>query len=434
MYKHAHLVAALCLLFGSLASASSGDMNPPAAPDSATADSKGTALDDSSAKPNEGPLSRWLDVDALSFSMRYRSSFDTDGVRVFDNIQQRSLVSGKLKLDRQGKYFIGFRATSGRYFNWSYASFSGLDYSQAVNRTTAHVTPQHSYQVYRAFAADPQAATIVGAITARGWEFYVRDLYLSATPVSWLTAEFGAIPIARGVGTEITTFDDDGYISGERVSVHAPKQLYLDKVSFTSAYLGDVTLPNFFDRYDRLTQSNYRQVLAEKHFGSRLKASMDYTWLAKTNTLHEAVLVKTSETRVLDSARVELYQRTNDVLMPGYLAKAGNGWAFTGSKGFHKRITVEGGYATIDQDNGVYTDSSLLAAVGFSMNGDSYQVGKRFFGRANVHLVNGISLFGFYTHQIDSKATPLTYSFTRQNLNFGAQFDFKSMLKQAHVL
>lgn len=113
----------------------------------------------------------------------------------------------------------------------------------------------------------------------------------------------------------------------------------------------------------------------------------------------------------------------NQVQLPGYLAKNGNGWALTGTK-----------HADIDFDDCVYSGSPTLAAFGFALNGDSYQVGKRFFRRANVNLLPGVSVFGFYTHQIDSKEAPLTYPYTRQNLNFGMQFDFKAMLEKAHLL
>ena len=408
----------------------------PAIPDAPASSPAAAPADDSGASlaTQEGPLSRWLTLDAASFTIRYRNSFDTDGSHIFDNVQQRSLLAGKLKLDKEGKYFVGFRATSGRYFNWSFANISGLDYSSAVSTSFAHLSPQRQYAAISAFYADPSGSIILQHETARGWEFYIRDLYLSATPIKALTLEFGGIPIERGAGTEITTYDEDGYISGERVRIKDPNHLYLDQIAFTSAYLGDIYFPNFFDRYDRLTQSNYRQIIGEKKFGSRLKTSVDYTWLAGTHTVREAALVKTNESRVLDSARLELYQRTNDIRFPNYIGTAGNGWAFTGTKKIIKQVTVEGGYATIDQDAGVYGNSGTLAAFGFALNADSFQVGKRFFGRANVTVAPGVSLFGFYTHQIESKATPLTFAFTRQNMNFGLQLDFKAMLQRAHLL
>lgn len=430
--RHIALLAAVCFstITPIYAAASDGSTNSTteqtvkASPD----------LSDNAAHPTEGKLSRWVEMDALSFTMRYRNTFDTNGVRLFDNIQQRSLVSGKFKFDKEGKYFVGFRASSGKYFNWSFSNFSGLDYGTAVLGASPSASIPHQIAVGTAYAADPQAGEIISKLSARGWQFYMRDLYMSATPVSWLTLQFGAIPIERGVGTEITTYDEDGYISGERVIVHAPEHVYLDKIAFTSAYLGDVFTPNFFERYNRFGESNYRQVLAEKKFGSRLKASMDYTWLIGTHTMREALQAKTGESRILDSARIELYQRTNDHQLPGYLAMAGNGWGFTGTKQFSKKLTFEGGFASVDGDAGVYSGSPTLAAVGFALNGDSYQVGQRFFGRANVKVVPGISLFGFYTHAINSKETPLTYTFTRQNMNFGMQFDFKTMLQKAHIL
>lgn len=330
---------------------------PPPVP--AAQDATASAPDTATAAPgaaegsSETGLSRWFSLDAASFTIRYRNSFDTDGSRIFDDIQQRSLLAGKLKFDKDGKYFVGFRAESGRYFNWSFANFSGIGYGTAVTNAFYSQNPQRVNNTLQVLAADPQGAQVLNSLDANGWQFYVRDLYLSATPVKGVTVEFGGIPIERGMGSEITTYDEDGYISGERVRINYPDQLYLDQVEFTSAYLGDVFTPNFFDRYDRLTQSNYRQVLGEKHFGSRLQASADYTWLVGTHTFREALLAKTKESRILDSARVEL---------------------------------------------------------------------------------PGTSLFGFYTHEINSKETPLEYSFTRQNLNFGLQLDFKTMLERAHVL
>ena len=50
-----------------------------------------------------------------------------------------------------------------------------------------------------------------------------------------------------------------------------------DEVSATFAYFGDILTPNFLTAGERLKENNYRQVLAEKHFGSRVKAFIDYT-------------------------------------------------------------------------------------------------------------------------------------------------------------
>lgn len=92
-------------------------------------DSGGTAATpgspSSTANSSEGPLSRWLDIDTLSLSLRYRSIFDSDGAHTYNQAQQRSLIQGKAKLDREGKYSVGFRFSSGHYFDWAFADFIG---------------------------------------------------------------------------------------------------------------------------------------------------------------------------------------------------------------------------------------------------------------------------------------------------------------------
>jgi hypothetical protein len=431
MSKYASFIAA-CLLSTQLILADSTNtaVPEPAANAPAASDDTNAATNSSS----EPALSRWFELDAMSFSMRYRNSYDTQGVHAFNNGQQKTLLAGKFKFDKDGKYFVGFRASSGRYFNWSYANFTGLDYRDGASNAFNAYTPQRQAIVLNTFYKDPNASLILSEEAARGWQFYIRDLYLSATPVKGLTFEFGAIPIERGVSSEITTYDEDGYISGERVRLRAPEHLYFDQIAFTTAYLGDVFMPNFFDRYDRLSQWNYRQALLEKNFGSRFKASADFTWLQGTRTMREAGLVRIPETKALDSVRVELYQRLNDVYLPGILTKAADGWSFTASKTFAKRYTVEGGYASIDDDYGVYSGDGVLVASAFGLNGDSYQVGKRFFARADVKLAPFATVFGFYTREIDATPNPLYLSLTRQSLNAGMTLDFKSMLKMSHIL
>ena len=403
------------------------------APDAGAPAQTDTQTDPNAAVASESPAARWLQLDAASFSLRYRDSYDTTGYRIFQNYQQRSLLAGKFKFDKDGKYAIGFRAESGRYFNWGYANFAGGDYKTMTLNAVYHFPPQRGLAVYEAYVADPPTNSGANAV-ANGWEFYVRDLYLSATPVTGLTVEFGSIGFERGVGSEITTYDEDGYISGERLRLKYPHQLFLDQIEFTSGFVGDIYTPNFFDRYDRLGQSNYRQILGEKRFNSRISASADYTSTVRTSTFREAALVNVHESRVVDGARVELYQRVNTVTYPGFVAPGANGWSFTGTKNLSKYLTIEGGYADIDQDYGVYSGVANVAASGFALNGDSYQVGQRFFGRANVKLATGVSLFGFYTHQIHPEQTPTEFSWTRQNLNLGLQLDFKAMLNKAHIL
>lgn len=380
--------------------------------------------------PVEGKLSRWLDVNALSFSMRYRNMFDENDYHLFQFGQQRSLASGRFKFDREGKYSVNFRASSGRYFNWGYADVAGGSYADRVQGILVNFPPAQQGQIYRYLFIDPFVPEVSAHLASRGWEFYMRELYFSARPIKQLAFEYGSLGIDHGVNSEITSFDDDGYIAGGRVRVNDPEHLYLDEISATFAYLGDLVTPNFFARGERLKENNYRQFLAEKHFGTRVKASVDYTWLIGTHTMREAVAVRVPEARFIDKARLELYQRTNDITFYGDTIPSGAGVAVAASKNFHKKVEIEGGYANIDEGYTAYLGSPVARAFGFAINGDSYGIGNRAFTRASVNAGPYINLFGFYTHSFNQNF----YTNNKQNLNFGMTIDFKELLRrQAHL-
>jgi hypothetical protein len=153
--------------------------------------------------------------------------------------------------------------------------------------------------------------------------------------------QYGGLPLLRGESTAITSYDNDGYLVGERLSLKRPRQFFFDEVSITYAYLGDLTRANLNKRYHRLKQSNYHQFLVSKQFGARTAVSVDYTFHAGVETLREGVTVKLPELKLLDSLRWENYERLD--VQPAY------GFALTGEKELTKRLTLSGGYAQIDR-------------------------------------------------------------------------------------
>ena len=173
--------------------------------------------------PGPKPLTdRWLQLDTLSHSERYRNAFGVGGGHVFDNAQQRSLVAGKIKLDAQGRYDIGFRASSGRYFNWAYAGYTGRNFADNVESPAViatYLTPAEVALTGQAIFSDPTGfALATSQIHSNGWQFYMRELYFSATPVKPVTVEFGSFGFERELSSEITSFDEDGYLAGERIA------------------------------------------------------------------------------------------------------------------------------------------------------------------------------------------------------------------------
>lgn len=387
--------------------------------------------DPATAQAPETKLGRWLDVTEMSGSLRYRSTANTNGVHMFENGQHREMLTGRVKLDADGKYSIHFHASSGRYFNWAYADVIGGQFSDNVPAAGKRRSAAATARTSAAIVSDPEGPIYAKGIVSRGGYFYMRQLYFSATPVKALTFEFGSLAIEKGANTEITSFDNDGYITGERLRIHDARHLFFSEIAGTWAYLGDPFVPNFFARGQRLGENNYQQYLVRKDFGKRLTASADYTRLRGTNTLREGISASVREAKVIDSARVELYQRTNTVSFYGTAMPSGNGFSASIGKNLRKRLQVEGGYASIDDNYAVYSGSPFLRAVAFAWNSDSFSNGKRVFARSELKVAPGLSLFGFYTHETDPAKI---YTVNHQSINAGFNFDCADLLHRAHIL
>jgi len=378
-----------------------------------------------SPQPVASPLKleRWVDVKNLEFSMRYRSTADANGYHFFDFGQQRSLVDGRFKFDPKGNYTVNVHASSGKYFNWAYSDVWGGSFGDRATASLAFLTPAEAAAAGAAIATDPFFWVIQAHLGSRGWGMSVRQLYGSATPIKQLTAEFGGLGIERGVNTEMTSYDDDGYMTGERIRFHDPKHVFFDQIAVTYGYLGDIYSPSIFDRGDRLKQSNYHQFLLEKKFARRVDASADYTWHLGTDTLREAVSANVPESRVIDPARVEAYQRVNDIALQGETFASGSGFGVTAEKKLLGKVKIEGGFASVDKNYPVYTGSRFMVAVGHPINGDQYAIGNRFFTRANFDVTPSFRIFGSYTHAVDTSF----YTLNKEGYTGGGNYEFSNL-------
>jgi hypothetical protein len=393
------------------------------APDAAS------APDAANAAAKEGYLARWLEIDTFSESLRYRSTANSGGFHPFQFGQHRELLDGNFKLDKEGKYKIHFHASSGRYFNWAFADMLNGQFTDLVPYAGKYRPASVSLLIGQALQADPNSPYPKG-IESRGAYIYLRQLYLSATPVKQATFEYGSLGIERGESTEITTFDNDGYIAGGRLRLHDPEHLFFTEVDATFADLADALTPNFFARGNDLTQANYSQFMVRKKFG-RFATSADLTLLRSTHTFREAGKVKVPELHIIDTARLEMYQRLNSTTLYGIHYPNGAGFAFTGSKTLYKRILLEGGYAHIDHFYGVYTGDPFLIAVGFAWNSDSFMTGSKAFTRGSVKVAPGVAFFGFFSHEVSPYQFFITNHSTAEG---GITFDFADLLHRTHVL
>jgi hypothetical protein len=385
----------------------------------------GTAVVASTSSAQEPALTaRWLDLKALDYSARYRATKNWHGRDLFDFGQEKYVADGLLKLDANAKYTIHFHASTGRYFNWSYADLIGGQYKDSVVAARAFKTPAETAALKIAVALDPNGAVYSAGIPSRGGYFFPRQLFFSATPLKQFTFEFGSLAIEHGQNTEITSFDDDGYISGERVRLHDPSHLFFSEIDATWAYLGSPLTPNFFSRGTDLGKSNYQQYLVQKNFPKHIVASTDFTLTNGTQTFREGIFVKLPGAVIVDSVKLELYQRLKSVAISGISFAGGSGYSIHARKLIFKKLESEAGYADIDERYSVYGGSIYLATVGFAWNGDAYETGKRAYVKSSLKLAPGVSAFGFYTHTVVAP----TIGHNLQGLNAGIDFDFKTLI------
>ena len=302
-------------------------------------DDQKSASAEKEKSPN--PISRWLELQSAILITRYRYIDTSTGVVASNQQQHQENVRGRLKFDPKGKYSLVAGLGTGNAFTSGY------------NNTGWNA----------------------GAINVSGSAMlYLKQLYLSAVPVKGVELQFGGILPLRGEVTEITSYDNDAYITGERLSLKRPKDLFFDEVSVTYAYLGDLASPGINKRFRWLDDSNYHQFLVAKKLGDRASVSFDYTFQDGVETLRQGFRVATKELRFIDSVRFENYQRVD--YRPGY------GYALYAEKALTKSVVAGGGLADIDQE---FTP----------LNGDRYFRGQRLFGNVTWTLLPELNIVVF---------------------------------------
>jgi hypothetical protein len=296
---------------------------------------------------------RWFDLSVGVVDARYRFIESSASVVSANQAQHRQTLKGAFKFDPKGHYTIQAGLGTGNNFI-------------------------ASWDTTGAGTGDP------------AWNFRVRTLYVSAQPVQGLEIQVGGLAPIRGESTEITSYDNDGFLVGERVSVKQPKRFYMDEVSATVGYLGDLTTPNVFKRFDRMDAHNYTQLLAAKTIG-RVSLSAHWTTAADVETWREAVRIAARETRIVDGVRLELYQRVD--------APDGRGFAVSADKALTGAVALSGGFADIDRNHE-------------PLNSDRFLRGRRVFAEGRVNLTPELSMSVFYTRAVHNDfAVPIATRF-----------------------
>ncbi len=288
------------------------------------------------------PIQRWLDLQAATVLARYRYVESNRGVVTNNQMQDSVALKPRFKFDARGYYTV------------TAAVGTGPSFTSGWNNTGW------------------------GTGGSRVADVYLKQLFFAAAPVNSVQFSFGGLAFVRGESTEATTYDNDGYLVGERVSAVRP-DLFFNEITFTNGYVGDVTTPNVFARYHRLGEPNYRQLLVSKRVASWLMVSGDYTRLSGVGTVRAAVSAKTPRARVVDLVQFEQYRRGG--------ADAAFGFSAFGEKTIGGRVVGRVGYVDVDANYG-------------GLNADRFNSGRRWYAQSDFVLTRDVTAWVFVSRAV----------------------------------
>jgi hypothetical protein len=359
---------------------------------------------------------RWIDLQTATVSFRYRwvksNQRVTPAMHVtqpflpagefvkINQAQQQQIYEFDVKFDKAARYKLHTRLSSGDWFTRSYAE---VGWGETFNGE-------------------------------KGWKVLPRQFYLSAEPVRGVEIQYGGLGINRGENTEHTTYDNDGFITGQRLSVKRPDKVWFDEVSVTYAYIGDFYKPNFFERAKRLGQSNYHQYLVGKKFGKRAAVSVDYSSHATISHLREGITVNTPELKFVKNFKADFYQRLEDYRG----VKKGWGYNLQAEMSFADKLDVTAGFAKTDYRYNVLTHEkyparqALYAQPAGTLTADRMIRGMSPFVSWKYRVSKYYSFLGFWAMDVN-KPKPLPFVYNADHVSFGVQFDVRNMLKKTNL-
>jgi hypothetical protein len=329
------------------------------------------AAQDEAPATHAPAFERWVEFQALTAVTRYRFVETSDDVVTSNQAQHKEVLRGRFNVDAQ------------RRFTLNVGALSGASFISSWNNTGVGTG---------------------GPATA----LYFRQLFVDANPIRCLDLQYGSLYLLRGENTEMTTYDEDGYVTGERVSVRNASYFFFDEISATRGLIGPFNTPSLSDRWRGLHDANYYQFLVTKRLTPKLRASADYTSDTGAHVVHAAVFTALTPGRNPVSLRYEQYAR--------FEINPANGFAVAAERGV-ARVRLQGGYTTIDEKYGGW-------------NADRIQRGKRVFATLTAPVTRDLSLSVFATEAFHS---PYAIS-NRTRVDVVLTFDLLGALKHAHAL
>ncbi len=316
-------------------------------------------------------LSRWLDLQTGTLTLRYKWEKDSEIPIRLSQVQYNVLFRLRLKFDSRGRFSLIAGGGSGRRFNFGWNS-TGIGTGDLVTN------------------------------------LYLRQLHISAVPVQGFEIQYGGFGFVRGESTDITSFNLNGYLMGQRLSLKRPQQFFFDEISLTGGYLGDFFNPSVIGRFHRLSQVNYYHFLVLKHNKDRVSFSADYTSQEGAQTLRQAIKIQFKSAKFLDTFLFENYQRLD----------VNPAWGFSSQvqKTLNSKFTLAGGISDIDKNYGPW-------------NSDRLGKGRRFFLIGSLPIGREFTLTGLVTQAFATNFPVVNH--TRFEVGIG--YDFASRLNRSRL-
>ena len=145
---------------------------------------------------------------------------------------------------------------------------------------------------------------------------------------------------------------------GERVSVKRPKRFYLDQVTPTAGYLGDLEHAERLPALRPLGRPQLHAAARRQESSATARGVRRLDGVAGVEPGARSFASLTRETHAIDAVRLELYQRTT--------GRARHGFAVSAERMLPHKLALAGGFATIDRNYA-------------GLNGDRFNRGKRMF-------------------------------------------------------
>ncbi len=304
-----------------------------------------------------------LELQSVTFGLRYRMLENQLGSHSQNWSDHHQGLKLRLRLDRTARYSLTAVAFNGDSFQGSW-NLRGVRDGQSSNRV------------------------------------FLKQLYVAGKPFEGVEFQYGGLALVRGESSEITSYDNDGYLMGQRLTL-SPNHL-VDELTVTAGYLGDFRDPSVTRRLHRLSEINYGQVLVKKQLTDRLTATADFTTEEGERTLRQGVAIRPSGG--VELIRLEAYERVS--------GERGAGGAITVEQPFG-RTRLAASFASVDDH---YRP----------VNGDRYGRGRRFSLTSTTALTDAVSLQVFVTRALNDELAMGNHT----RLDVLVRYELADLLKQ----